>query len=321
MATVTSSAYDSSINLSIEGVEILILAPPGYGKRSFLLRNRHREPFCDFHLAQDTIDSAPNHYYGVICDLPSLVAKSSLSFIFLPPKDVFLHACSYHGIQCAEEYYNQFLHASRVATYVITSGDTLLFYQRFIEKAINHYFEGEPVVPLPTLAPTYTPDPAYPTYSTMVPHSSECTFDADEDMSLCSVVSQGSNFSEESLSFSATSGPDARQGPQPAHAASSLLAACKDYESPTAGNQDLEDMDTTPSSLHSRISASFVRTFNIYTVPVFVGIPTERGPVRVQYFGGNFIRMGSIYMSLLVLCKKRFDIGTVQFSPPNWLVP
>lgn len=321
MATVTSSAYDSSINHSIEGVEILILAPPGYGKRSFLLRNRHNEPFCDFHLAQDTMGARPNHYYGIFSDLPSLVNKSSLSFVFLPPKDTFIPACVHNGVTRAEDYYQQFLQASRVATYIITSGDTLLFYQRFIEKAISHYFEGEPAVPLPTLAPTYAPEPAYPVYSTMVPNSIEDPSSCPSSSTVCSATSGSTDTSDESLIVSATSGPDVRQGPSPSHAASTLFAAIKDYGSTATANQDIEDMDITPSSTHSEISSSFSSTFHIYSVPVTVGIPTERGILPVRYFGGNFIRMGSIYMSLLTLCRKRFDNGTVQFSPPDWLVP
>lgn len=321
MAAVTSLAYNSSINQSILGVEILILAPPGYGKRSFLLRNRHREPFCDFHLAQDVLNHPPNHYYGVICDVPNLVQKASISFVYLPPKDSFFSACLHHGVQDAEDYYQQFLQATRVATYVITSGDTLLFYQRFMEKAINHYFEGEPVVPLPNLTPSYTPDPAYPVYSEMLPVVStieECS----SDMSLCSTIEpQLSDVSPSLYSAASSSDPDVRQGPLPSSTTSSLLAAVSDYKETSIINEDVETVDTEPTQLHSAISASFAHVFNILSVPVVVGIPTERGPVHVKYFGGNFIRMGSIYMSLLVLCKKRFDNGTVQFSPPEWLVP
>lgn len=317
MATVTSSAYDSSINHAVEDVEILILAPPGYGKRSFLLRNRHREPFCDFHLAQNTVGYRPSNYYGIISDLPSLVHKSSLSFVFLPSKDVFIPTCRHHGVRRVEEYYNQFLHVSRVSTYVITSGDTIFFYQRFIEKAIDHYFCGQPYVPLPTPVSTYAPKPTCSTYSSMVPCSSEDSISSSEHS-----VSHGSATSvEESTSTSATSGPDARHGPTPRHAASTLLAAISDYSSTATFNQDLEDMDISPTSLHSGISSMFSSTFQVFTVPAVVGIPTERGIVPVKYFGGNFIRIGSIYISLLVLCRKRFDTGAVQFSPPDWLAP
>lgn len=321
MAAVTSLAYNSSINQSILGVEILILAPPGYGKRSFLLRNRHREPFCDFHLAQDVLKHHPNHYYGIICDCPNLIQKASISFVYLPPKEIFFTACSHHGVQDVEDYYHQFLQAARVATYVITSGDTLLFYQRFMEKAINHYFEGEPVIPLPNLTPSYTPDAAYSVYSEMVPDVSTSE-EFSSDMSLCSTTEpQRSDVSPSSYSAASSSDPDVRQGPLPSNTASSLLAAFSDYKDSSSINEDLEVVDFQPDQLHSAISANFSQTFSILSVPVIVGIPTERGTVRVKYFGGNFIRMGSIYMSLLVLCKKRFDNGTVQFSPPDWLVP
>lgn len=321
MAALTSLAYNSSINQSILGVEILILAPPGYGKRSFLLRNRHREPFCDFHLAQDVIKHAPNHYYGVLCDVPSLVQKASISFVYLPPKETFFAACSHHGVQDIEEYYYQFLQATRVATYVITSGDTLLFYQRFMEKAIDHYFDGEPVVPLPNLAPSYSADPAYPVYSEMLPTVSTSE-ELSSDMSLCSTVALQQSDEPPSLcSAASSSDPDVRQGPLPATTASSLLAAVSDYKDTSIINEDVEFIDHQPTQLHSLISQRFSQTFNILSVPVVVGIPTERGPVHAKYFGGNFIRMGSIYMSLLVLCKKRFDNGTVQFSPPSWLIP
>lgn len=321
MAAVTSLAYNSSINQSILGVEILILAPPGYGKRSFLLRNRHREPFCDFHLAQDVLKYPPNHYYGVACDVPNLIQKASISFVYLPPKEIFFAACSHHGVQDIEDYYHQFLQAARVATYVITSGDTLLFYQRFMEKAINHYFEGEPVVPLPNLTPSYAADPVYPVYSEMLsvtPTSEE----RSSDMSLCSTTEpQQSDSLLSSYSAASSSDPDVRHGPLPSSVASSLLAAVSDYKDTFTINEDIETADCQPTQIHHSISQRFAQVFNILSVPVVVGIPTERGTVHVKYFGGNFLRMGSIYMSLLVLCKKRFDNGTVQFSPPDWLIP
>ena len=136
--------------------------------------------------------------------------------------------------------YNQFLAASRVATYVITSGDTLLFYQRFMEKAITHYFEGEPAVPLPVLSPSYVPDPAYPIYSEVCQVAEVSSQDSPMELSTSDECENLSSVTSESTQ-------DVRHVPMPSHAASSLFAAIKDYETSGPGNPDIESSDTSPT--------------------------------------------------------------------------
>lgn len=316
-------AFSRTLDHIVQGVGTLIVAPPGYGKRTFVLRNRHREPFNDFFDNEGVLRSPPNHWYGIITDCARLIPKASLSFLFLPSKENFLAGCVTSGVNNPESLYSEYLQYAKSATYVITSGDSLLFYQRFLEKAINHFFEGEPIVPLPCFKQGYKADPAYSDIS--IP-SSSVQLETAEPMIDTSVFDappstiQRDLETEASASASSSLDLDVETRNIPHSSPSTIIEVCNEYVEKTGRNIDLEELDHVPDYDHARISALFIKKFNITVVPVSVGFSTSKGSVKMEYFGGNFVKIGPIYMSLLVLCKRRFDNGTVQFSPPDWLV-
>lgn len=319
-------AFSRTLDHIVQGVETLIVAPPGYGKRTFLLRNRHREPFHDFFDNEGVLRSPPNYWFGIITDCASLIPRAQLSFIFLPSKDVFISGCAAAGVEDPSSLYTTYLQYAKSATYVITSGDSLLFYQRFMEKAISHYFEGEPIVPVPVFKPGYKADPAYSDISIPIPQPST-SVEPDNPRSSTSSVSatpsspDTEDYSESAISAVSSLDLDVEARNLSHSSPSSLLSVCNEYSSSQTRNVDLEELDREPDQLHRRASLLFTRKFNITMVPASVGFSTGEGNIKMEYFGGNFVKIGPIYMSLLVMFKKRFDNGTVQFSPPDWLVP
>lgn len=309
-------AFSRTIDSIVQGVETVIVAPPGYGKRKFILRNRHHEPFNDYFDTESLLRSRPNHWYGIISECACLIPKANLSFMFLPARENFIAGCVAAGVEDPDLMYEDYIKHSRSATYVITSGDSLLFYQRFLEKAINHYFDGEPLIPVPTFRQGYKADPAYSDIS-IVPLSSSVPTSAIADLPSCSSISslKSPTIADSSLDL------EVEPRNLPHSSPSSILEVCREYVKCSGKNVDLEILDNIPDALHQDISKLFVKMFDITVVPVTIGFSTSRGTVCLEYFGGNFVKIGPIYMSLLVMCKKRFDTGTVQFSPPDWLIP
>lgn len=310
-------AFSRTMSCIVQGVETLIVAPPGYGKRTFILRNRHREPFNDFFDTDSVIRSNPNHWYGIITEYACLIPKANLSFIFLPSKDLFLAGCLAAEIENPEQMYSDYLQFAKSATYVITSGDSMLFYQRFIDKAISHFFDGEPLIPVPTFKQGYRPEPAYSDVSISSLPSLQAT--ANPAPSYCA----GCSNSAMDSSTSATSSLDLEIENRnlPHSSPSTVLDVCKEYTTSPGRNIDLEAADHCPDEHHLYVAQLFTKAFNVLVVPTTIKFPSSKGAVFLEYFGGNFVKIGPIYMSLRVLCKKRFDNGTVQFSPPDWLVP
>lgn len=245
-----------------------------------------------------------------------MIPKANLSFVFLPAKEIFIAGCIAAGVEDPVAMYEDYLQHARSATYVITSGDSLLFYQRFLEKAINHYFDGEPILPVPAFKQGYKADPAYSDVSIVLPAPSAST-SAVADYPSCSSIS--SPESSTAATSSLDLGTESRNLPH--SSPSSIIEVCSEYIECSGGNVDLETMDNMPDALHQNVSGQFMKVFNIMAVPVTVGFSTGKGIVRLEYFGGNLVKIGPIYMSLLVMCEKRFDNGTVQFSPPDWLIP
>lgn len=277
---------------TIVSCEVLIYAPPGYGKTRFANRNRHHDQLCDL-FETDRLRKEchmPNHWHMVLTNVPSLIPHANLSIAFLPSREQFISGCKHQGLEFKEQWYQDALHYCRSATYVITTGDSLTFYQRFILKAIDHYFDGEAPIAVPTFKPGYTPDPVYP------PSTQE--FDESRLVVKQETVSSDSSSSWISHRNESSSVDESNVFPVETRVSDVSI------EIKTLSHSDIcYDIcahDTEPTPRCAEASKLLVDRLNICTVPYEFYLDN----VPSVYYGGNLVLFGRVFISVNLLLSR-----------------
>lgn len=161
----TNKSSIENVYRQVESVDILIYAPPAYGKTTYQTNCRKQ---CEYSIHDtDSLDCPPGshleilltNYYQLLSSL-----NYQLAIVFLPDEWIFKSMCEYRGLNYKESWYNDVQDAVQQASnsnniIIITSGSPLLRYDPFIRKCLDAIYDGEPLPNIPTINVPYEHQP------------------------------------------------------------------------------------------------------------------------------------------------------------------
>lgn len=141
----------------VNSVDLLIYAPPAYGKTAYQTNRRRQLDLSvfdtdDLDCPEDSdLEVLITNYHQLIPDL-----KSQLVIAFVPSEQQFRKGCEYRGLKYKQTWYTDVLDSLQRAgsekdIIIINSGVPILFYDRFIHSCIMAVWDCGPLpsVPLP----------------------------------------------------------------------------------------------------------------------------------------------------------------------------
>lgn len=136
----------------VEGCDLLIYAPPAYGKTTYVRQTRYDiSPIDTDDLLIDPCP--PNSYFEVlVTNVPDLIdhIEVGVSIAFLPPKEQFKDGCIHRNLPYEEVWYEDACNSVSKYDVVITTGLPILNYERFLYNCFNAYCDGSPMPKVPS---------------------------------------------------------------------------------------------------------------------------------------------------------------------------
>lgn len=158
----------------VSNTDILIYAPPAYGKTTYQTNRSNQLDISVFDT--DDLDCPPDsgleilltNYHQLLTQL-----NYRLAIIFLPPEDQFRSGCEHRNLAYQSQWYADLLSSVNQSSLtncniIITSGKPLLHYDKFIRECYQALFRD---LPLPSIPSVDSSPPLPSTTATEVLHA------------------------------------------------------------------------------------------------------------------------------------------------------